>query len=295
MPQALTDINPFGQLNGLGSFNSLSGYRPGNPFAERYPSLFGRSTWSPMNGGWGQGAGLRPQEPTGVQIPKENLSQLASKLGSNAWNTGLLSKLPSFLSNKGGGGLAQSLASKGGLLGKLGQGAAKNPTPWALGGTAAGILGDLISKKHAKTGGFIGGAGKGAATGAMIGSVVPGIGTAIGGVVGGLIGGIKGLFGGKKKLDEKKKAEAAAKANLGAFPSLGKGGSWQEQNDMGIQQALGMNQYGMSQPSAITGIMDRVNASMPQQLQDMQKKTYNYGSSPYNTGDNMTSYGNFGA
>ena len=224
---------------------------------------------------------------------------LSSLAKGNAWNTGLLSKLPGFLSNKGGGGLAAKLATKGGILGKLGAGAKGNPTPWGLGGTAAGILGDLISKKHAKTGGFIGGAGKGAATGAMIGSVIPGIGTAIGGVVGGLIGGLKGFFGGKKKLKEKKEAEAAAKAQAGGlFPSLGKGDSWQQQNDMGIQQALAMNQYGMNQPSAITGIMDQVRSGMPQQLQDMQKKSYNYGGSgasgPYNTGANMTNYGSYG-
>ena len=109
-------------------------------------------------------------------------------------------------------GIAGKLASKGGLLGKLGKGAKGSPTPWMIGGTAASLLGNKIAQKHAKTGSFIGGAGSGAALGASIGSIIPGIGTAIGGLAGGLLGGIKGLFKGRKMNKEKKKAEQAALA-----------------------------------------------------------------------------------
>lgn len=150
-----------------------------------------------------------PGQPVNKPLDLSGFAQLG-RGGTNkvpkVWEQGgvgnlLKSKLGS------GGGLSGKLASKGGLLGKIGKAGASSPTPWMLGGTAAGVLGDLISKKHAKTGGTIGGAGKGAATGAMIGSVVPGIGTAIGGIAGGLIGGIKGLFGGKKKLKEQRIAK----------------------------------------------------------------------------------------
>ena len=142
---------------------------------------------------------------------------LSSLMGSAGQIGGLLAKtgVGKKALAKTAGGLVGKFAAKGGILGKLAAGSKGNPTPWGLGGAAAGILGDAISKKHAKTGGFIGGAGKGAALGATIGSVIPGIGTAIGGVAGGLIGGIKGLFSGKKKNKEKKAAEAAAKAAEG--------------------------------------------------------------------------------
>jgi len=155
-------------------------------------------------------------------------SALLSSLGSKEIGAGL--------TKVAGKKIGEASLSKIGLLGKMG----KNPTPYALGGTAAGILGDLIAKKHAKTGGAIGGAGKGAATGAMLGSVVPGIGTAAGAVIGGLFGGIKGLFGGKKKLKEKKALEAKQKG----LTSIGAPGSWQ----MGqLGPMSGLNPYAQLQ------------------------------------------------
>lgn len=160
--------------------------------------------------------GDRPYTNTyfGEQPKKGNtlsgISGLTGALGKEA-----AKKVAAKAGGKALTGIAGKLASKGGLLGKLGKGATSSPTPWALGGAAANLLGGAIAKKHAKTGGFISGAGSGAALGASLGSVIPGIGTAIGGVAGGLIGGIKGLFGGKKKNKEKKAAEAAAKAAQG--------------------------------------------------------------------------------
>jgi hypothetical protein len=191
-----------------------------------------------MGGGAGQGAGL-----SGIGQAKPKLWERGG--GKELVGKGLTKLLGKGMMTKGGG-LAGKLASKGGLLGKLGKGAASSPTPWMAGGMAAGALGDLIAKKHAKTGGAIGGAGKGAATGAMIGSIVPGIGTAIGGVAGGLIGGIKGLFGGKKKLKEKKAAEAAAKAaGAPGLTAIGGQGNKYGQNPSGsLGRVVGSDPYG---------------------------------------------------
>jgi hypothetical protein len=194
-----------------------------------------------MGGGAGQGAGLPGGKPKlwerggGKELVNQGLTKLLGK--------GMMTK---------GGGLAGKMASKGGLLGKLGKGAASSPTPWMLGGTAAGVLGDFIAKKKAKTGGAIGGAGKGAATGAMIGSVIPGIGTAIGGVAGGLIGGIKGFFGGKKKLKEQRIAEGkdpkTGKPLAGGPPGLtaiGGNGNKYGQNPSGaLGRVVGSDPYG---------------------------------------------------
>lgn len=205
-------------------------------------------------------------------------------------------------------GLAGKLASKGGILGKLGKGASANPTPWAIGGLGASALGDLISKKHAKTGGFVGGAGKGAATGAMIGSVIPGIGTAIGGVVGGLVGGLKGLFGGKKKLDEKKKAEAAAKVAasqqgltslMGGTQQLGVAPNWQGSFDEAVKRAYGLwekgSQMPMWQPAGGVSSFLGQPGSYWAPTQQAQLNTPNLSQQPpYNVGGNMSNSGSYG-
>lgn len=203
--------------------NPLSSIRQGQQYNELMPTTMPTRNLTNITS---------PGQPVNRPLDLSGFGQLGAG-GTNAkpklWergggrelvNQGLTKVLGKGMMTKGGG-LAGKLASKGGLLGKLGKGAASSPTPWMAGGMAAGALGDLIAKKHAKTGGAIGGAGKGAATGAMIGSVIPGIGTAIGGVAGGLIGGIKGFFGGRKKNKEKKAAEAAAKAGPPGLTSIG--------------------------------------------------------------------------
>lgn len=220
------------------------------------------------------------QDPRLTQLPA------ARTVGSSGQGiTGLTAALPGLAKNKGLSGLSKMLASKGGILGKIGKAGKSSPTPWMLGGTAAGILGNLISKKHAKTGGFVGGAGKGAATGAMIGSVIPGIGTAVGGVVGGLIGGLKGLFGGKKKLKEKKAAEALAKAQS-AVPSFAPASpypSW-----MAAQQA-GIQQWTPQAPWSYAGSANKLISQLPPGVAGT------VGGAPYDVGTGIGGYGSYGA
>jgi len=188
-----------------------------------------------------------PGQPVNKPFDLSGFDKLG-KGGTNAspkiWEQGGVGSL--LKSKLGGKSLSSALAKKGGILGKIGKAGSSSPTPWMLGGTAAGILGDFIAKKKAKTGGAIGGAGKGAATGAMIGSAVPVIGTAIGGIAGGLIGGIKGFFGGKKKLKEKKAAEAAAKAGQApGLTAIGGNGNKYGQNPSGaLGRVVGSDPYG---------------------------------------------------
>lgn len=206
---------------------------------------------------------------------------------------------PTFSPSQAGSGQGLSvLGSLPGLAGRMGQGVQllnkfgkltslgakmNKATPWGLAGTGASVLGNLLAKKHAKTGGALSGAGSGAAMGATIGSVVPGIGTAVGGAIGGLIGGIKGFFGGKKKNKEKKAAEAAAKAGaVGGSPY----GSWMEAARAGQQQ------YTPFQPFNYAGAIDQIRATLPggaraENLPGMPKD-------PYNTGQNLSNYGSFG-
>lgn len=188
--------------------------------------------------------GQIPAGRTGGNLSAMASPQQTKSAGKSAGSTAL-----SALGTKGvgegltklaGKKIGEASLSKVGLLGKMG----KNPTPYGLAGSAAGILGDFIAKKKAKTGGAIGGAGKGVATGAMIGSVIPGLGTAAGAVIGGLIGGIKGFLGGKKKLKEQKAAAAAQQRGLTSIGAPGGQAPW----NMGqLGPMSGLNPYAQLQ------------------------------------------------
>lgn len=219
--------------------------------------------------------------PFGGDLPSRtggNLSTLAPSGSSQPNATGPSASANSSLLSSGlkagGGDLAKKLAGKlgtkslsnVGILGKMG----KNPTPYGLAGMGANVLGSLIAKKHAKTGGAIGGAGSGVATGAMLGSVIPGIGTAAGAAIGGLIGGLKGLFGGKKKLKEKKALEAKNKtAGLtsiaGGQPSWAAGplGPMSSENPYARLQAETEARYRNAPVTPIPGITPAMQMSNP--------------------------------
>lgn len=217
----------------------------------------------------------RPQveEPQRIQVPPKNYVNtgmgLVSALGQNA------SKMK---------GLQGLLASKGGILGKIGN--AKNVTGIGMAGAGASILGNLIAKKKAKTGGAISGAGSGAATGAMIGSIIPGIGTGIGAGLGALVGGFKGWLSGRKKLKEQK-AAAMATNNTGD----GGGDPYWKQREAAVARYAPTEDY--------SSFLNNIRSQLPTSVNPMNApvpvRQPNYAvQTPYNTGDNMASYGNWG-